>query len=204
MLGKDKYFVSTDAGGERQQWFALIREPAGGLDEEATAEHPDPKRRRLNREFAAAGEGDANGMAHLPRPIAVTADRRERPTSQGEDGDAVVAHIGDEDTPEAAAQPTGVVKVAWAVAEAAKSEAEDARGVVARDAMSALIGDVYAPPRASSNSIWVAQLGRARCDAARSLRLCSRSSCARVACAEFAWFHYRHRRRAHSRGPTVW
>ena len=30
LLGKDKYFVSTDGGGERQQWFALIREPAGG------------------------------------------------------------------------------------------------------------------------------------------------------------------------------
>jgi len=25
LLGKDKYFVSTDGGGDRQQWFALIR-----------------------------------------------------------------------------------------------------------------------------------------------------------------------------------
>jgi zeaxanthin epoxidase len=43
LLGKDKYFVSTDAGGDRQQWFALIREPAGGVDEIATPDNPNPK-----------------------------------------------------------------------------------------------------------------------------------------------------------------
>ena len=75
LLGSDKYFVSTDAGaemnrrdyrrtpsatfgpstarlrnlagGERQQWFALIREPAGGLDPEPTADDPNPKLTRL-------------------------------------------------------------------------------------------------------------------------------------------------------------
>ena len=36
LLGEKKYFVSTDGGGERQQWFALIREPAGGVDPGAT------------------------------------------------------------------------------------------------------------------------------------------------------------------------
>jgi len=46
-LGKDKYFVSTDAGGDRQQWFALIREPAGGVDEEPTPENPHPKVRTM-------------------------------------------------------------------------------------------------------------------------------------------------------------
>ena len=41
LLGEKKYFVSTDGGGERQQWFALIREPAGGVDPEpSTPRHP--------------------------------------------------------------------------------------------------------------------------------------------------------------------
>ena len=31
---KDSVAFSTDGGGERQQWFALIREPAGGVDPE--------------------------------------------------------------------------------------------------------------------------------------------------------------------------
>ena len=43
LLGEKKYFVSTDGGGERQQWFALIREPAGGVDPEPTADDPHPK-----------------------------------------------------------------------------------------------------------------------------------------------------------------
>eukprot|EP00520_Triparma_pacifica_P001179 CAMPEP_0118633652 /NCGR_PEP_ID=MMETSP0785-20121206/1116_1 /TAXON_ID=91992 /ORGANISM="Bolidomonas pacifica, Strain CCMP 1866" /LENGTH=528 /DNA_ID=CAMNT_0006524551 /DNA_START=138 /DNA_END=1724 /DNA_ORIENTATION=+ len=61
LLGKDKYFVSTDGGGERQQWFALIREPAGGVDEEATPENPEPKLKRLLNEFNNEKPGDANG-----------------------------------------------------------------------------------------------------------------------------------------------
>lgn len=61
LLGKDKYFVSTDAGGERQQWFALIRESPGGVDDEPTAECPNPKLARLNREFSDQEPGDANG-----------------------------------------------------------------------------------------------------------------------------------------------
>jgi zeaxanthin epoxidase len=61
LLGKDKYFVSTDGGGERQQWFALIREDAGGVDEEATSENPEPKLQRLLKEFNNEEPGDQNG-----------------------------------------------------------------------------------------------------------------------------------------------
>jgi zeaxanthin epoxidase len=61
LLGKDKYFVSTDGGGERQQWFALIREPAGGVDPEPTALNPSPKLNRLLHEFSNKEPGDQNG-----------------------------------------------------------------------------------------------------------------------------------------------
>ena len=61
LLGKDKYFVSTDGGGERQQWFALIREDAGGVDPEPTAENPNPKLTRLLNEFNNKEPGDQNG-----------------------------------------------------------------------------------------------------------------------------------------------
>lgn len=66
LLGKDKYFVSTDGGGDRQQWFALIREPAGGVDPEPTEDEPNPKLARLRYEFADGidtkyGSCDANG-----------------------------------------------------------------------------------------------------------------------------------------------
>jgi zeaxanthin epoxidase len=62
LLGEKKYFVSTDGGGERQQWFALVREPAGGVDPEPTPEDPTPKLTRLRKEFAAVGSGgDADG-----------------------------------------------------------------------------------------------------------------------------------------------
>lgn len=61
LLGKDKYFVSTDGGGERQQWFALIREPAGGVDPEPTPEQPNPKLARLLNEFNNDEPGDKNG-----------------------------------------------------------------------------------------------------------------------------------------------
>lgn len=61
LLGKDKYFVSTDGGGERQQWFALIREPAGGVDEEPTEDNPTPKLTRLLNEFNNEAPGDKNG-----------------------------------------------------------------------------------------------------------------------------------------------
>lgn len=61
LLGKDKYFVSTDGGGERQQWFALIREPAGGVDPEPTPENPTPKLTRLLNEFNNEEPGDKNG-----------------------------------------------------------------------------------------------------------------------------------------------
>jgi len=57
LLGEKKYFVSTDGGGERQQWFALIREPAGGVDLEPTSEDPTPKLTRLRKEFASIGSG---------------------------------------------------------------------------------------------------------------------------------------------------
>jgi zeaxanthin epoxidase len=62
LLGEKKYFVSTDGGGDRQQWFALIREPAGGVDPEPSPENPTPKLNRLRKEFAAVGSGgDADG-----------------------------------------------------------------------------------------------------------------------------------------------
>lgn len=53
LLGSSKYFVSTDAGGDRQQWFALIREEAGGVDE-------GPKKDRLQKEFNHC-DGDDDG-----------------------------------------------------------------------------------------------------------------------------------------------
>ncbi|CAB9512158.1 Zeaxanthin epoxidase, chloroplastic [Seminavis robusta] len=61
LLGKDKYFVSTDGGGERQQWFALIREDAGGVDPEPSEENPNPKLARLLNEFNNEEPGDKNG-----------------------------------------------------------------------------------------------------------------------------------------------
>ena len=61
LLGKDKYFVSTDGGGERQQWFALIREDAGGVDPVPTPDNPTPKRTRLLKEFNNQEPGDQNG-----------------------------------------------------------------------------------------------------------------------------------------------
>lgn len=61
LLGKDKYFVSTDGGGERQQWFALIREDAGGVDPEPTPDNPTPKLTRLLQEFNNEEPGDKNG-----------------------------------------------------------------------------------------------------------------------------------------------
>jgi len=66
LLGEKKYFVSTDGGGERQQWFALIREPAGGVDPEPTPENPTPKLNRLREEFAATGSGDQDGNVWDP------------------------------------------------------------------------------------------------------------------------------------------
>ncbi|KAL3782497.1 hypothetical protein ACHAW5_011105 [Stephanodiscus triporus] len=66
LLGEKKYFVSTDGGGERQQWFALIREPAGGVDPEPTTEDPHPKLTRLRREFACTGSGDDDGNVWDP------------------------------------------------------------------------------------------------------------------------------------------
>jgi len=61
LLGEKKYFVSTDGGGERQQWFALIREPAGGVDPEPTADDPTPKLTRLRKEFSdSLGDADGN------------------------------------------------------------------------------------------------------------------------------------------------
>mmetsp|Transcript_69949 Transcript_69949/g.195651 ORF Transcript_69949/g.195651 Transcript_69949/m.195651 type:complete len:309 (+) Transcript_69949:1128-2054(+) len=61
LLGSDKYFVSTDGGGNRQQWFALIREDVGGVDAEPTDEDPNPKLTRLRKEFSNLAEGDQNG-----------------------------------------------------------------------------------------------------------------------------------------------
>lgn len=61
LLGNDKYFVSTDGGGDRQQWFALIREPAGGVDPEPTKEKPNPKKDRLLQEFINREPGDRDG-----------------------------------------------------------------------------------------------------------------------------------------------
>lgn len=66
LLGEKKYFVSTDGGGERQQWFALIREEAGGVDPEPTPEDPTPKLTRLRKEFAATGSGDGDGNVWDP------------------------------------------------------------------------------------------------------------------------------------------
>ena len=71
LLGDKKYFVSTDGGGDRQQWFALIREPAGGVDPEPTAQNPTPKLDRLRREFA-------DGNAYESGADVVRARRRER------------------------------------------------------------------------------------------------------------------------------
>lgn len=65
LLGEKKYFVSTDGGGERQQWFALIREPAGGVDPEPTPEDPHPKLTRLRKEFSSS-DGDADGNVWDP------------------------------------------------------------------------------------------------------------------------------------------
>jgi len=61
LLGKDKYFVSTDGGGERQQWFAMIRNEPGGVDPEPTKDNPTPKLNRLLQEFNNEEPGDSNG-----------------------------------------------------------------------------------------------------------------------------------------------
>lgn len=61
LLGKDKYFVSTDGGGERQQWFAMIRNEPGGVDPEPSEDNPTPKLSRLLQEFNDQEPGDNNG-----------------------------------------------------------------------------------------------------------------------------------------------
>ena len=67
LLGSSKYFVSTDAGGERQQWFALIREDPGGVDADPSeANGFEPKKFRLASEFAFADSGDADGNVWDP------------------------------------------------------------------------------------------------------------------------------------------
>eukprot|EP00635_Sarcinochrysidales_sp_CCMP3193_P014226 CAMPEP_0118905148 /NCGR_PEP_ID=MMETSP1166-20130328/9301_1 /TAXON_ID=1104430 /ORGANISM="Chrysoreinhardia sp, Strain CCMP3193" /LENGTH=594 /DNA_ID=CAMNT_0006844417 /DNA_START=17 /DNA_END=1801 /DNA_ORIENTATION=+ len=67
LLGSSKYFVSTDAGGDRQQWFALIREDPGGVDQEpSSANDFEPKKRRLAEEFAFDSRGDADGNVWDP------------------------------------------------------------------------------------------------------------------------------------------
>lgn len=43
----------------------MIREPAGGVDPEPTAEEPNPKLARLRREFSDT-EGDADGNVWDP------------------------------------------------------------------------------------------------------------------------------------------
>ena len=52
LLDKDEYFVSTDAEGERQQWFALILEPAGGVDP-SLPRCPPPEATPCERYFLA-------------------------------------------------------------------------------------------------------------------------------------------------------
>ena len=71
LLGEKKYFVSTDGGGERQQWFALIREPAGGIDEEPSEDNPTPKLNRLRKEFAAVGSGKTDEDGNEWDPFAL-------------------------------------------------------------------------------------------------------------------------------------
>lgn len=71
LLGEKKYFVSTDGGGDRQQWFALIREPAGGVDPEPTPEDPTPKLTRLRKEFASVGSGNSDDDGNEWDPFAL-------------------------------------------------------------------------------------------------------------------------------------
>ena len=61
LLGKDKYFVTTDRGREREQWFDLIREAPGCVDPEVTNENPTPKMGRLLYEFNNQEPGDKSG-----------------------------------------------------------------------------------------------------------------------------------------------
>ena len=94
LLGSDKYFVSTDGGGDRQQWFALIREDVGGVDPEPTAEEPNPKLARLRREFAATGGGDQNGDVWDPFALELIdatpeADIKRRDLYDGTASDAI-------------------------------------------------------------------------------------------------------------------
>ncbi|KAH8054597.1 FAD binding protein [Aureococcus anophagefferens] len=78
LLGDKKYFVSTDGGGERQQWFALIREPPGGVDPEPTAENPTPKLDRLRREFADGNVYAADADGKVWDGFALSSPRRRR------------------------------------------------------------------------------------------------------------------------------
>ena len=61
LLGKDKYFVTTDGGREREQWFDLIREAPDCVDPEVTTENPTPKMGRLLYEFNNQEPGDKSG-----------------------------------------------------------------------------------------------------------------------------------------------
>ena len=89
LLGSDKYFVSTDGGGNRQQWFALIREDVGGVVaavtvSEALAEAPvgggslGGARWRRGRHYGRATAPSARPARAAPPPTARS--RRGAPT----------------------------------------------------------------------------------------------------------------------------
>lgn len=46
-LGNGKYFVSSDVGGGKMQWYAFHKEPAGGSDP------PGQRQERLMRIFGS-------------------------------------------------------------------------------------------------------------------------------------------------------
>ena len=98
------------------------RRAGGGRHDELDAraigiEHLEPTAAILGHEDEAAAEADARRVAELPRPVARLADALDvRAVGGGEDGEAVVARVGDPNLGAVDREAARVVQPAGAVA----------------------------------------------------------------------------------------
>jgi zeaxanthin epoxidase len=72
-LGHEQYFVSSDVGGGKMQWYAFNREPAGGEDE------PGRKKERLMRLFGHWNDNVTELIMATPEDDVLRRDIYDRP-----------------------------------------------------------------------------------------------------------------------------
>lgn len=72
-LGNKQYFVSSDVGGGRQQWYAFHCEPAGGSDE------PGTRKARLLGIFGSWCDDVVDLIRNTPEPDVMRRDIYDRP-----------------------------------------------------------------------------------------------------------------------------